>query len=531
MTMKPEKDSFKPSRRSIVQGGAALIIALAYDEAAPALGQTAGARTACRASSPAAGAAAFLAGRSGPSSIPGSSVERRTASVTVYFGKIDVGQGTDSAIGQMVAEELDVRPFEADRHQDGRTCSRTVNQGDISGSTAVSNAGLSLRTTAAAARAACCSMNAAKQLNTTADKLAVSDGVITMTGDPSSRRSPMPICSAARSSTRQARLEQTDRQHAGGHRQGDAKIKTGNYKVIGKFFPRNDLPGQGLRHARLCPATSKSTAWCMEPRHPSAQCGHGAGHRVDGRSSIACRNPRRQGRAQGRFYRRGGEQEWDAIQAAAQAEGHLDGRERRLSPAQADLYSYIRNAKVNKSLDEVNVCDVDMAFAGAQAAGLQIVSAEYEWPFQSHASMGPGCAVADIKPDQRRKVLDRLAQETAFRSAGRVEIHRAEPADGKGFGDVGRRLEFPYGRNDDEEHATFDAVVMSQVTGKPVRVQFIRAPTARNGIRNLRPRCIPAAPPWTRTARSSPIISSRRASRGSNSPSTPPIPAILSPDN
>jgi hypothetical protein len=23
--------------------------------------------------------------------------------------------------------------------------------------------------------------------------------------------------------------------------------------------------------------------------------------------------------------------------------------------------------------------------------------AEYEWPFQSHASMGPGCAVADVE--------------------------------------------------------------------------------------------------------------------------------------
>ena len=38
---------------------------------------------------------------------------------------------------------------------------------------------------------------------------------------------------------------------------------------------------------------------------------------------------------------------------------------------------------------------VDAAFAGAA----KVVEAEYEWPFQSHASMGPACAVADVRAD------------------------------------------------------------------------------------------------------------------------------------
>ena len=37
----------------------------------------------------------------------------------------------------------------------------------------------------------------------------------------------------------------------------------------------------------------------------------------------------------------------------------------------------------------------DAAFAGAA----KVIEAAYEWPFQSHASMGPACAVVEIKGD------------------------------------------------------------------------------------------------------------------------------------
>ncbi len=42
-------------------------------------------------------------------------------SVTAYFGKMDMGQGVDVAIGQIVAEELDVA-FEQSQRGDGRHC-------------------------------------------------------------------------------------------------------------------------------------------------------------------------------------------------------------------------------------------------------------------------------------------------------------------------------------------------------------------------------------------------------------------------
>jgi CO/xanthine dehydrogenase Mo-binding subunit len=55
------------------------------------------------------------------------------ATVSAFFGKMDMGQGLFVAIGQMVAEELDV-PFERVQVIMGDTAT-SVNQGGASGST------------------------------------------------------------------------------------------------------------------------------------------------------------------------------------------------------------------------------------------------------------------------------------------------------------------------------------------------------------------------------------------------------------
>jgi len=70
--------------------------------------------------------------------------------VVAYFGKMDMGQGVDVAIAQIVAEELDV-PFERVNVVMGDT-SWTVNQGGASGSTGIQKGGIPLRNAAAEAR-------------------------------------------------------------------------------------------------------------------------------------------------------------------------------------------------------------------------------------------------------------------------------------------------------------------------------------------------------------------------------------------
>src|SRR5689334_9942579 len=100
-------------------------------------------------------------------------------SVAAYFGKMDMGQGVFTAIGQIVAEELDV-PFKAVKVYMGDTAT-SVNQGGASGSTGIQLGGKQMRAAAAEARRVLVDM-AATELGVPADKLKVTDGVITVFG-------------------------------------------------------------------------------------------------------------------------------------------------------------------------------------------------------------------------------------------------------------------------------------------------------------------------------------------------------------
>src|SRR3954470_11126856 len=100
--------------------------------------------------------------------------------VSAYFGKMDMGHGIFVAIGQIVAEELDV-PFKAVRVYMGDT-SNSVNQGGASGSTGILYGGKQMRYAAAEARRVLVDM-AAQKLSVPADQLTVLDGVVQSKSD------------------------------------------------------------------------------------------------------------------------------------------------------------------------------------------------------------------------------------------------------------------------------------------------------------------------------------------------------------
>src|SRR5580765_6751956 len=101
--------------------------------------------------------------------------------VAAYFGKMDMGQGLFVAIGQMVAEELDV-PFGRVKVIMGDTAT-SVNQGGASGSTGIQLGGKQMRVAAAEARRVLVEM-AATKLGLPADQLTVSWGVVHSKADP-----------------------------------------------------------------------------------------------------------------------------------------------------------------------------------------------------------------------------------------------------------------------------------------------------------------------------------------------------------
>ena len=93
--------------------------------------------------------------------------------------------GSDVAIGQIVAEELDV-PFKSVKVVHGRHRRDSVNQGGASGSTGIQMGGKQMRMAAAEARRVLVEM-AAGLLSVPADKLTVTDGVVSASDDKSKR--------------------------------------------------------------------------------------------------------------------------------------------------------------------------------------------------------------------------------------------------------------------------------------------------------------------------------------------------------
>src|SRR5919202_2693052 len=95
--------------------------------------------------------------------------------VNAFFGKMDMGQGLDVAVAQVVAEELDVG-YDKVTVFLGDTAT-SCNQGGASGSTGVSNGARLLRKAAAEARRILVE-RAADQLRTPAAELRVENGTV-----------------------------------------------------------------------------------------------------------------------------------------------------------------------------------------------------------------------------------------------------------------------------------------------------------------------------------------------------------------
>ena len=133
-------------------------------------------------------------------------------------------------------------------------------------------------------------------------------------------------------------------------------------------------------------------------------------------------------------------------------------------PTMGNLYKYIRNTP---SLQDAVVASTGDA-ATALANAPRPFSASYTTPVQTHGSIGPSCALADVK-DGSATVWSGTQGPNVVRSAVAdaldipVENVRIITFDASGC----------YGRNG-SDMATVDAALMSQLTGRPVRVQWMR---------------------------------------------------------
>jgi CO/xanthine dehydrogenase Mo-binding subunit len=158
------------------------------------------------------------------------------------------------------------------------------------------------------------------------------------------------------------------------------------------------------------------------------------------------------------------EHEWDAVRASSMLKVAWNHAKEAPFPAMSELHDHIRKASVEKRGEPLKRGDLEAAFKGAA----RVVEAEYEWPFQSHASMGPACAVADVRSDGA--AVWSGSQKPHFTQLGVARLLGLPPEKVHVIWVYGPGS---YGRNDAGD-AALDAALLSKLTGRPVRVQGMR---------------------------------------------------------
>jgi nicotinate dehydrogenase subunit B len=375
--------------------------------------------------------------------------------VHVFTGKPEIGMGVETAYAQIVAEELDVSIDRVDFVL-GDTA-QTANQGGVGGSTSIMMGAKPLRNAAANARYLLTQL-ASRHLGAAPEKLHVKDGIVNVIGDGSKKISYADLASAG---------DLNDALKVSGEGfalnvEGAGKPKDpSTYTIVGKSAPRVDLPPkilgkyqyvtdvrvEGMLHGRVI-RPSGVGATLVNVDENSAKTIPGYVKAV----------------VKGDFVGAVAENEWAAVQAAKALKVTWTAPKQAF-PEQQDLYKHMRAAAPKASKETLNRGDAAAGLANAAKK----LEASYECPFQSHATMGPGCAVADVHTDGVTTVWSGGQKphdlQKGFAQLLRVPIDTVRVIWMEDAGSYGRP---------GFEDAAADAVLLSQAVGKPVRVQWMR---------------------------------------------------------
>jgi len=416
--------AFGPTRRTMLKAGALTVgFALAR---LPARAQ----------STPGAGAPKML----DPNALDSFLAVEGDGTVTVFCGKVDLGQGLRIAMRQIVGEELGIG-IDKINYVEGDTA-LTPDQGRTSGSNGIQRGGMQLRRAAATARAALVEL-AAQRLNVNADDLVAADGEVR----PKNRGGGVRFAELIGTKSFNLKLDPK------------APLRDpATYTVVGKPLPRPDVPAKctgsfiymqdfslpDMLHARVIrpPAIGAELIAVDE----------GSIRDLPGAKVVRIKD----------FLAVTADDEWTAVRAARALRAQWSPGSGL--PEQDKLAATLRADR--------EVTDEVLLTRGQGAAGNPpgaiTRSASFFWPMQSHASIGPSCAVADVTENSatvwtasqgthgNRKTFARFLQLPQ-------EAVRLIYLDGAGC----------YGMNGHEDAAA-DAAILSRAVGRPVRVQWSR---------------------------------------------------------
>ena len=366
---------------------------------------------------------------------------RRDGSVVIYSGKVDLGTGHRIAMRQMVGEELSL-PVHRIELIEGDSA-LTPNQGPTAGSTGVMRGGVQLRQAAATLHEAVLTL-AAQRLAKPLSSLTLADGIVTSADGGS-------VVVAELVGERPLQLKMNPA----------APLKNpSRYRLVGQSPPRPDIPDKvtgrhvyvhdftlpGMLHGRVVrPPAVGAKVLAVDSASVAALPGVRVVHIQD---FVAVVSP----------------DEWAAIRAARELKVRWSD-----SAPLVTHQGVVDWARRGPFVGEETIVNKgDAARLAALADAPHKLSATYSWPLQSHASMGPSCAVADVRAGSATVWTASQASHRLVNScAALLQLPREQVRviylDGAGC----------YGMNGHDD-ATAEAAMLSQAVGQPVRVQWSR---------------------------------------------------------
>jgi CO/xanthine dehydrogenase Mo-binding subunit len=375
--------------------------------------------------------------------------------VSVFTSKVDLGTGTATSLGQIVAEELDV-PIARINMEVGDT-SKTVDQGRTSASRTLERAGPQLRQAAAAARQELLKL-ASSRLGAPVEQLDVQDGVVSVAGSPAKKISYGGLIGGKRFDKKIAASgEGWDIKVAPEVQPKDPK----SYKIVGTSVPRFDLPAKfggeftyaqdvqlpGMLHGRVVrPPVVNSKPLSVDEDSIK---------RISGVVKVV---------QEGSFLGVVARTEWAAIQAARALKVTWSTPPFEFPASPDRIYDYLKYTK--SFADRVAVEKGNQAAGLSQAA--KTFEATYRWPFQMHGMIGPSCAVADVRGD---KATIWAGSQAPFITRNGVARLLGLPPENVRF--IYMEGSGCYGRLEPDDSPE-DAALMSRAVGKSVRVQWMR---------------------------------------------------------
>jgi nicotinate dehydrogenase subunit B len=421
-----------PSRREFLKGCGALIVSFS---AAPLT----------QSSAQAQGQFATHPGHIDPDKVDSWLSIGADGTITAYTGKCDFGQGIFTAQTQLIAEELCV-PITRVKLVECDT-GITPDQGTTSGSqttpTNFNNENLALA--AATAREALMSL-AAQQLGEPVDHLQLQNGVITngsgrqvtyadLVGskhfnlplNPTAKRRPV-----AEWTVLGKPVASLDR----------VTLMTGQFEFL------HNVRVPGMLHGRV-----------VRPPEMGATVAHVDEHSVrslPGLKKVVVRKD---------FVGVVAETQYQAVLAARQLV--VQWNPGPALPAQNTFFEHLQQQPSHDALS-VDSQDLHTYLDTQLAAAGNLLRARYTYPYQMHGSVGTSCAVADVKPDG---ATIWSATQSAYPTRSIVAMLLGLPLDSVRV--IYTRGSGCYGLNG-ADAVSFDAALLSQAAGRPVRLQFSR---------------------------------------------------------